>query len=274
MLITGGAGTIGTVTRERLTQRFDLSVLDLVEVQGIETHVADLSNLDAIRPAFEGRDAVIHLGADPGGEAPWESVLTNNIVGTRNVLEASRLAGVRRIVFASTNHVVGMFPEQHGPYRALFEGRFAEIRQPMDLLTTEQTRPCCLYGVSKRFGEVIGSYYHDMHGISFIALRIGGVQRNREWEHVHPSGLAMLLSHRDAGHLLERAVDAPNSVGYAIVYGISDNTMKIHDLEGARRLLGYRPVDDAGTGLRSDSEIPDYFELAHGRPGPNPSQQQ
>ena len=141
VLVTGGAGTIGTVTRPRLLERFDLSILDLKEVEGVETHVADIADLDAIRPAFEGKDVVVHLGGDPRGQAPWESVLRNNIVGVRNVLEASRLAGVGRVVFASTNHVVGFHPEKDESYKALFEGRFGDIRQPMELLTTEQTRP-------------------------------------------------------------------------------------------------------------------------------------
>ena len=268
VLVTGGAGTIGTVTRPRLLERFELSILDLKEVEGVETHVADIADLDAIRPAFEGKDVVVHLGGDPRGQAPWESVLGNNIVGVRNVLEASRLAGVGRVVFASTNHVVGFHPEKNESYKALFEGRFGDIRQPMELLTTEQTRPCCLYGVSKGFGELMGSFYHDRYGMSFIALRIGGVLWEEGWERRWPSGLAMLLSHRDAAQLLERSIDAPPSVGFAIVYGLSDNTMKVHELDSAKRLLGYRPQDDAGTELEPGLDVPAYYEMAHGWLGP------
>ena len=268
VLVTGGAGTIGTVTRPRLLERFELSILDLKEVEGVETHVADISDLDAIRPAFEGKDAVVHLGGDPRGQAPWESVLSNNIVGVRNVLEASRLAGVARVVFASTNHVVGFHPEKNESYKALFEGRFGDIRQPMELLTTEQTRPCCLYGVSKGFGELMGSFYHDRYGMSFIALRIGGVLWEEGWERKWPSGLAMLLSHRDAAQLLERSIDAPPSVGFAIVYGLSDNTMKVHELDSAKQLLGYCPQDDAGTELEPGLDVPAYYEMAHGWLGP------
>ena len=268
VLITGGAGTIGTVTRPRLLERFDLSVLDLKEVDGVESHVADISDLDAIQPAFEGKEVVVHLGGDPRGQAPWDSVLQNNIIGLRNVLEASRLAAVSRIVFASTNHVVGFHPEKNESYRALFEGRFGDIRQPMELMTTEQTRPCCLYGVSKGFGELMGSFYHDMYGMSFIALRIGGVLWEEGWERKWPSGLAMLLSHRDAAQLLERSIDAPPSVGFAIVYGISDNTMKVHELDTAKQLLGYEPQDNAGTEINANVDVPSYYNLAHGWLGP------
>ena len=259
---------MGRLTRPRLLERFELSILDLKEVEGVETHVADIADLDAIRPAFEGKDVVVHLGGDPRGQAPWESVLSNNIVGVRNVLEASRLAGVGRVVFASTNHVVGFHPEKNESYKALFEGRFGDIRQPMELLTTEQTRPCCLYGVSKGFGELMGSFYHDRYGMSFIALRIGGVLWEEGWERKWPSGLAMLLSHRDAAQLLERSIDAPPSVGFAIVYGLSDNTMKVHELDSAKRLLGYRPQDDAGTELEPGLDVPAYYEMAHGWLGP------
>ncbi len=268
VLITGGAGTIGTVTRPGLSERFDLSILDLKEVEGVESHVGDIADVEAIRPAFEGKDVVVHLGGDPRGQAPWESVLRNNVVGTRNVLEASRLAGVGRVVFASTNHVVGFYPEKDESYRAVFDGRFGDVRQPMELLTAQQTRPCCLYGVSKGFGELMGSFYHDLYGISFIALRIGGVLCEEGWERRWPSGLAMFLSHRDAAQLLERSIDAPASVGHAVVYGISDNTMKVHELDSARRLLGYRPQDDAGVDLALDTDAPAYYDIAHGWLGP------
>ena len=104
--------------------------------------------------------------------------------------------------------------------------------------------------------------------MSFIALRIGGVLWDEGWERRWPSGLAMLLSHRDAAQLLERSIDAPPSVGFAIVYGISDNTMKVHELDSAKRLLGYCPQDDAGTELDPAESLPAYYEMAHGLLGP------
>ncbi len=78
----------------------------------------------------------------------------------------------------------------------------------------------------------------------------------------------MLLSHRDAAQLLERSIDAPPSVGFAIVYGLSDNTMKVHELDSANRLLGYCPQDDAGTELEPGLDVPAYYEMAHGWLGP------
>ena len=90
ILVTGAAGRIGTIVREHLGGKYDLAGLDRIAVEGVDSHVADLSDLDAIRPAFEGQEIVVHLGADPNGSAPWDSVLPNNIVGVYNVLEDSR----------------------------------------------------------------------------------------------------------------------------------------------------------------------------------------
>ena len=264
VLITGAAGRIGSIVRRFLGDKYELSGLDLVEVEGIKSHVGDLAELDAIRPAFGGVDTVVHLGADARGEAPWESVLRNNIAGTYNVMEASREAGVSRVIFATSNHVAGYHPEKEEPYKAVFEERFGDIRQPMDLLTTDLVRPCCYYGVGNALGEVLGSYYHDRHGISFIGLRIGGALEEEGWYRRSGAGLAMWLSHRDAAQLIERSIDAPPSVGYAIVYGMSNNTLRIHEIESAERILGYRPQDDAGVELDPKKGPPTpYYPQAH-----------
>ena len=255
VLITGAAGRIGGVLRTYLGDKYEISSLDRVAVDGVESHVADLADLDAINPAFRAKEAVVHLGADPRGEAPFDSVLQNNIVGTHNVFEAS----VSRVVFASTNHVVGYYPEKQEPYKAVFEGRLGDIRHPFPLLTTDLLRPCCLYGVSKAFGEALGSYYHDRHGISCVCLRIGGVSMEDHWWRERGSGLAMWLSHRDA----------PPSVGFAIVYGMSNNTLRVHEIESAERLLGYRPQDYAGVELNPPPDsLEPYYEADHA-PGPH-----
>ena len=255
--------------RTYLGDKYEISSLDRVAVDGVESHVADLADLDAIKPAFRAKEAVVHLGADPRGEAPFDSVLQNNIVGTHNVFEACREAGVSRVVFASTNHVVGYYPEKQEPYKTVFEGRLGDIRHPFPLLTTDLLRPCCLYGVSKAFGEALGSYYHDRHGISCVCLRIGGVSMEDHWWRERGSGLAMWLSHRDAAQLVERSIDAPPSVGFAIVYGMSNNTLRVHEIESAERLLGYRPQDDAGVELHPPPDsLEPYYEADHA-PGPH-----
>ena len=127
MLVTGMAGQIGGIIRRSLGDKYALSGLDTGAIEGVQSTVADLGDLDAITPLFEGIDTVVYLGADPSTRAGWESILHNNIIGTRNVFEASRLAGVKRVVFASTNHVVGYYPLQQDPYKAIYEGRLSEV---------------------------------------------------------------------------------------------------------------------------------------------------
>ena len=263
VLVTGGAGRIGGIVRRFLGSKYELSALDRVAVEGVPSLVADLADLDAIRPAFEGQDAVVHLGAEPSGGAPWESVLPSNIVGTYNVMEACREAGVKRVVFASTNHVVGYYPEKDDPYRAVFEGRLDDASRPFPLLTAEQIRPDCLYGVSKAFGEALGSLYWDKYGISFIALRIGAVNTDTGWYRQSYPSLAMWLSHKDAAQLVERSIDAPPSVGFLVVYGISNNSLRIHEIETGERELGYRPQDDAGDTLAPEADTGAYYSRAH-----------
>lgn len=149
VLVTGIAGLIGGIIRRFLGDKYELSGLDRVPVTQVPSVVADISELEAIRPAFEGVDAVVHLAADPNPRASWESTLQNNIIGTRNVYEAASRAGVKRIVFASSNHTVGMYPLKQDPYKAIYEGRWQEVRRPFPLLTSDQIRPDSYYGVSK-----------------------------------------------------------------------------------------------------------------------------
>ena len=104
VLITGGAGLIGSILIDRLADRYELSSLDLNEADGVLSHVASLDDLDAMQPAFTGVDTVVHLAADRSAYAEWDSVLPNNLVGTYNVFEASRREGVKRVIFASSNH--------------------------------------------------------------------------------------------------------------------------------------------------------------------------
>jgi NAD+ dependent glucose-6-phosphate dehydrogenase len=245
VVVTGMAGQIGGIIRRFLGEKYDLSGVDRAPVEDCPSVVADLSDLGAIRPAFDGIDTVVHLGADPSPRAPWESILENNIVGTRNVFEASRDAGVKRVIFASSNHVVGFYPLKQDPYKAVYEGRLGEVRRPFPMLGAEALRPDSLYGVSKAFGESMGSYYHDQYGISVICLRIGWVMTPDDPTFSAPS-LSLWLSHRDAAQLIERSIDAPASVGFAIVHGMSKNSLRIWDIETVRDTIGFDPQDGAG----------------------------
>ena len=231
LLITGAAGGVGRVLREGLKDRYRLRLHDrapLSATAGEEIFVGDVTQLDHMVEVVDGIEAIVHLGGNPNLDAPWDAVLEANIRGTYTVFEAARRSGVKRIVFASTNHVTGFY-EQEGVY----------TRPDMPC------RPDSLYGVSKAFGEHLGRHYVDRFGLSVICLRIGTFQpeasvRNRGDDRI----LSTWLSHRDAVQLIRRSIEA-ESVTFGIYYGISNNRRAYWDIQNAREDLGYDPEDNA-----------------------------
>ena len=231
LLITGAAGGVGRVLREGLKDRYRLRLHDrapLSATAGEEIFVGDVTQLYHMVEVVDGIEAIVHLGGNPNLGAPWDAVLEANIRGTYTVFEAARRSGVKRIVFASTNHVTGFY-EQEGVY----------TRPDMPC------RPDSLYGVSKAFGEHLGRHYVDRFGLSVICLRIGTFQpeasvRNRGDDRI----LSTWLSHRDAVQLIRRSIEA-ESVTFGIYYGISNNRRAYWDIQNAREDLGYDPEDNA-----------------------------
>jgi nucleoside-diphosphate-sugar epimerase len=200
------------------------------------SHVADLADFAALRPAFDGVDSVVHLAASSDPNSSWKDVLDANIVGTRNVFEAAREAGVPQVVFASSNHLMGMYEIEGAPqiYRA----------DPDKPLIDEHAdpRPDSLYGVSKGYGELLGRYYVERHGLRVICLRIGWVWEKDDVPADHARAEALWLSQRDCAQLVSRAIDA-DDVNWAVVYGISNNPRGFFDRRSAREILGYEPQD-------------------------------
>ena len=241
VLITGMSGLIGGLLRAHLEERggYELAALNRRPVEGVECFQADISDLDAIVPAFEGRDVVVHLAAHLGDE-PLDSLVAANIVGVRNVYEAARLAGVRRVVFASSGATIKSW-EDYPPYDAIRDGRHEELANGWPMVTKEMIRPRGLYGASKVWGEAVGRHYADAFGLSVICIRIGSVGDRDHPNTAKPS--ATYLSHRDVADILRRAIDAPDSLEYEIVYATSNNRYGYRDLEGAREVLGFVPQD-------------------------------
>lgn len=225
VLITGAAGRLGTQLRRglrdmpltiRLTDRREIPQRDALE----EVVVADLTDMAAVCAAMQDVDLVVHLGAVMPLQ-PWEQVLPANVVGTYNVFEAARQAGVRRIVFASSHHAVGMYPRT-----AILDADTAP-------------RPDTLYGVSKAFGEALARMYHDKHGIEFACLRIGSCFEAPTDERM----LATWLSHGDFVQLCRRCIEAAH-VGFSVIYGMSANTRRWWSNDKVA-FLGYVPRDNA-----------------------------
>ncbi len=243
LAITGAGGLIGTILREALAERYEITAIDVSPGDGIDV-VADMTDAEATAAALAGAELVVDLAADPAADAPWSSVRTNNIPATLNVLEAAHRAGARRLVFASSNHVTGLYEEDE-PYASVVAGRLDGLdpEQLPRLTPAYPIRPDGPYGIGKALGEAAGRYYADAHGLSVVCLRIGTVNRgNRPLDQRHH---ATLLSHRDLVQLVERSLAAPASVGFAILYGVSANTWRFWDIEEARTLIGYEPADDA-----------------------------
>ncbi|PZS26539.1 MAG: NAD-dependent dehydratase [Pseudonocardiales bacterium] len=222
VLITGAAGSIGAVlARDLPPYGHRLRLLDRSPVTGATDAVAaDICDPAALDAALGGMDAVVHLAAI-ATEAAFADILHANLDGTYQVFEAARRAGVRRVVYASSNHAVGFTP------RAALLG--ADV----------PPRPDTFYGVSKVFGEALGRLYVDRYGLEVVCLRIGTFAARPE----APRHLSTWLSHGDAVRLVHAALTAPG-LTYSVVYGISANTRGWWDLEPGRA-LGYQPVDDA-----------------------------
>ncbi len=240
VVMTGAAGGVGTMIRplvRRLASELVLS--DLMEIDDlVENEVsmaADLTDLSAMERLLKGADGLIHLGGQ-SIEADWDTVLQANIIGLHNTYEAARRQHCNRIIFATTNHVVGYYRRQ----------------QTIDHRVTP--RPDSRYGASKAFGEAFGRLYADKHGLRILNVRIGNVGEKP----LDIRRLAIWISPRDLTQLIQIGLTHPD-LHYEIVYGASRNVRAWWDNSNAYR-LGYKPEDEAEA----------YAEIAHQASSENP----
>ncbi|HYW23035.1 MAG TPA: NAD(P)-dependent oxidoreductase [Terriglobales bacterium] len=227
MLITGAAGRIGSVLRERLRGHAPLRLLDIRAMPspaaaGEELVRADIRDAGAVAEAMAGCAAVVHLAGIPS-EVGFEELLDTNIRGTYHVLEAARQSeACRRVILGSSNHVTGFYPADQ------------------TITALAPPRPDGLYGVSKAYGEVLGRLYHEKHGLEVVAIRIGSfAPRPTSPRHAHT-----WISPRDMTQLVLRCLEAPD-VGWLVVYGTSDNGRSYWDDRDVWTRLGYAPEDSA-----------------------------
>lgn len=241
ILITGMSGLIGGVARRQLEGNYKLSSLNRSEVVGVPCHRADLADFDAIQPAFENIDTVVHLAAVARGGATWEELHQANVVGTYNVFEAARRTGVKRVVYASSGSTVSGW-ENELPYRALVNGQYAEAGDEWPLITHESpTRPSGIYGATKVWGEALARHFTDSTDLSIFCLRIGHVVRSDRPETTRD--YSIWCSQRDIGQMIEKCVVAPEDLKFDIFFVLSNNKWGYRDLSHARDAVGFEPQD-------------------------------
>jgi len=177
---------------------------------------ADLADYAQVEKIVAGVDGIVHLGGF-SVEGPWDTILNANIVGCYNLFEAAYRAGVKRVVFASSNHAVGFYP------RAQRVGAAVTVR------------PDSRYGVSKAFGEALGALYADKHGLRVTCVRIGNVADSP----VDLRRLSIWLKPEDLVQLVRIGLEHPD-IRYEVFYGVSDNAASWWDNSNAQR-FGYRP---------------------------------
>jgi uronate dehydrogenase len=229
VLITGAAGDVGTRLRWLLKPVYpqlrssDVKVPS--DLAAEETFIpADLARMDEVERAVAGVDGIIHLGGY-SVEGPWETILNSNIVGCYNLFEAAHRHGVKRIVFASSNHAVGFYPRHRR-------------------IGTEVTlRPDSRYGVSKAFGEALAALYADKYGLQVLCLRIGNVAD----QPADGRRLSIWLKPEDLVQLVRIGLEHPE-LRFEVFYGASFNERAWWDNSRAYE-FGYRP-----TGCAEDFE--------------------
>ncbi len=227
VLLTGASGDIGTRLRKLLRPIYpELILSDLKTPANLgpdETFVpADLSKFNEVSHIVNGAEGIIHLGGF-SVEGPWDTILNSNIIGAYNLYEAARQAGVRRIIFASSNHAVGFYPR-------------SKTIAP-DVTPLPDTR----YGLSKMFGEGLAALYAYKHGIGTLAIRIGNVGD----QPLDKRRLSIWLKTEDLVKLIRIGLEKPDLL-YEIVYGMSDNDRAWWDNSRARE-LGYQPEGKSET---------------------------
>ncbi len=204
--------------------------------------IADIADFDAVCQAVAGMDVVVHMAADPAG-GEWESVLRNNIVGAYNVFEACRLAGVQRIVAASTIQVSTGHRTQ-APYNAVSQGRLEPLPEGVPMVSAHMpAEPRNLYASSKVFNESLCRTFAFSHGMSCLAIRIGWVVGEDSVPNDRSEDI--WCSQRDIAGLIKACIDAPADLRFDVFYGMSNNRFRWVDLTNAREQLGWEPVDRA-----------------------------
>ena len=256
--VTGAAGNVG---RQALAALDDHEVTPVThrEHDDIDGEVCDVTEADALADVLAGHDAVVHLAANPSPDADWRSIVDVNVEGTHNVYEAAREHDLDRVVYASSNHAVGMY-NAADPMET--ETMTTGPAAPVD--PDDPPRPDSFYGVSKVTGEAVGTLYADRHGIEVVNLRIGWLlsrddlteTQGGDPEHAR-FARAMWLSPRDCRNVVRAAATADLPATSVTAHAISRNHDRFLSLSWTEQALGYRPRDDASEALDEGEDADD-----------------
>ncbi len=248
VLITGASGLIGGLVIANLARKYELSGLSRRPVAGIPCTIANQTDVAAMRPAFTGMDAVLHLAReiDPTNvyEA-WEATMQVNIPGTLNVFQAAVDAKVPRVVFMSTGSTMcGYEWDDTLPYGKLARGEYDKVQPGFRMLDhRDPPRPDSPYAVGKLFGEDAGRWFSDRRGLSVICIRLGAVlKEDRPMLLRHFPGW---LSQADAVQMIDKCIDAPLALRFDIFDAISENKYRWRDISHAKEVLGWKPTGSA-----------------------------
>lgn len=225
VMITGSQGRIARLLIPLMADEYELVLVDReLSDDGDSGHLQlDVCDEDQLTEALGDVDALVHLAGESSSSATWAELEKPNVRGVVSVFEAARRAGVGKVIFASSNHVTGMY----------------DLERAWPLVPEAPVRPDSVYGATKAFGESLGRYYSDMFGLSVICLRIGWVLKQPHNEQAR----RMWLSPGDLTKLLRGALTT--TVSYGIYYGVSNNTENHWSIENARRDLGYNPTSNS-----------------------------
>lgn len=252
VLITGAAGNLGRKLTNYLQGRYDLRLLDRQQKEYTDVHIADLAVWDpAWVQHFAEVDTVVHLAANPNPMPDWFELLESNMDTVVNVFNAAAQQGVKRVLYASSNHAMGQYKDLPEPAKITTT---IPQRPGTSVVRNGQQLTTLPYGAMKLLGERVGKSFAEAYGMAVIAVRIGWVQFGANRASDIPVGREdwyrmMWLSDRDFCQLMERGIEADlGATRFAVVNAMSNNTGMRWDIDYTKQLLGYEPQDDVTRG--------------------------
>ncbi|CAM4371816.1 NAD-dependent epimerase/dehydratase family protein [Paenibacillus tarimensis] len=227
LLITGAAGVVGSAILEGLHEKdkYEIVAGDIRADEERGVIELDVTNPQRLLELTEGVDTILHIAWAKDQEDFLGKVLPINVTGAYHIYEAARKNGVKRVIFASSNHATG----------------FYEVDEQIG--ATDPYRPDSFYGLSKCYIELLGRLYSDKYGVSSLNMRIGNFPGD---DCPHSDRAAHIwISARDLVQLTERCIEADKDIKFLAMYGTSNNTDNYYNIDYLEELIGYKPLDNA-----------------------------